>query len=75
MCNNRRELIVNVNRAFEESPISNCLIEASVTGYKELELEVVRDSYDNCILVGAFENIDAVGIHSADSMVVAPIQT
>lgn len=75
LCNNRRELIVNVNRAFEESPISNCLIEASVTGYKELELEVVRDSYDNCILVGAFENIDAVGIHSADSMVVAPIQT
>lgn len=74
LCNNRREL-VNVNRAFEESPISNCLIEASVTGYKELELEVVRDSYDNCILVGAFENIDAVGIHSADSMVVAPIQT
>ena len=73
LCNNRRELIVNVNRAFEESPISNCLIEASVTGYKELE--VVRDSYDNCILVGAFENIDAVGIHSADSMVVAPIQT
>ena len=40
LCNNRRELIVNVNRAFEESPISNCLIEASVTGYKELELEV-----------------------------------
>lgn len=75
LCNNRRELIVNVNRTFEESPISNCLIEASVTGYKELELEVVRDSYDNCILVGAFENIDAVGIHSADSMVVAPIQT
>ena len=75
LCNNRRELIVNVNRAFEESPISNCLIEASVTGYKELELEVVRDSYDNCILVGALENIDAVGIHSADSMVVAPFDS
>lgn len=75
LCNNYRELQINFNNAIEQSPVKNCLIEASVTGYKELEFEVMRDELDNCILIGSFEDFDAVGIHAADSIVVSPIKT
>ncbi len=57
------------------SMIGQCLIERSVAGWKEVEYEVVRDSNDNCITICNMENIDAVGIHTGDSIVVAPSQT
>lgn len=75
LCNNFKELQKNFKNAIEQSPVKNCLIEASVTGYKELEFEVMRDELDNCILIGSFEDFDAVGIHAADSIVVSPINT
>ncbi len=57
------------------SPIQQCLIERSIAGMKEIEYEVIRDSQDNCIIVCNMENIDPVGIHTGDSIVVAPSQT
>ena len=57
------------------SPIHKCLIEKSLKGYKEIEYEVMRDDKDNAIVVCAMENVDPVGIHTGDSIVVAPLQT
>ena len=57
------------------SPIHQCLIEKSIAGMKEIEYEVIRDSKDNCIIICNMENIDPVGVHTGDSMVVAPSQT
>lgn len=57
------------------SPIHQCLIERSIAGFKEVEYEVIRDSADNCIIVCNMENIDPVGVHTGDSIVVAPSQT
>jgi carbamoyl-phosphate synthase large subunit len=57
------------------SPISQCLIEKSIAGFKEIEYEVMRDSNDTCITICNMENIDPVGIHTGDSIVVAPSQT
>ncbi len=57
------------------SPIHKCLIEKSLRGYKEIEYEVMRDDKDNAIVVCAMENVDPVGIHTGDSIVVAPLQT
>lgn len=57
------------------SPISQVLVERSIAGYKEIEYEVIRDAADNCIVVCNMENIDPVGIHTGDSIVVAPSQT
>lgn len=57
------------------SPIHQALIEESVAGYKEIEFEVIRDSKDNCVIVCDMENFDPVGIHTGDSIVVAPSQT
>ena len=57
------------------SPIQQCLIERSIAGFKEIEYEVIRDANDNCIIVCNMENIDPVGIHTGDSIVVAPSQT
>lgn len=57
------------------SPVHQCLIERSIAGYKEIEYEVMRDHKDNAIVVCNMENIDPVGIHTGDSMVVAPVQT
>jgi len=57
------------------SPIHQCLIERSIAGFKEIEYEVIRDSNDNCIIVCNMENIDPVGVHTGDSIVVAPSQT
>ncbi len=57
------------------SPVNQCLIEKSIAGYKEIEYEVMRDDNDNAIVVCNMENIDPVGIHTGDSIVVAPVQT
>lgn len=62
-------------RGLKMSPISQILLEQSVAGWKELEYEVVRDKKDNCIIVCNMENIDPVGVHTGDSIVVAPSQT
>ncbi|WP_163194191.1 carbamoyl-phosphate synthase (glutamine-hydrolyzing) large subunit [Clostridium thermarum] len=62
-------------RGIELSPIGQILLEQSVAGWKEIEYEVIRDSKDNCIIICNMENIDPVGIHTGDSIVVAPSQT
>ncbi len=67
-----RELAVG---ALAASPVSQVLVEKSVKGYKEIEFEVMRDSEDNAITICGMENIDPVGVHTGDSMVVAPIMT
>ena len=67
-----RELAVG---ALEASPVTQVLVEKSVRGYKEVEFEVMRDSADNAITICGMENIDPVGVHTGDSMVVAPIMT
>ena len=64
-----------VNRGLDLSPTSEVLIEESVIGWKEFEMEVVRDKNDNCIIVCSIENIDPMGIHTGDSITVAPAQT
>lgn len=70
---NERELIALCNKAFAASP--QVLIERSMKGWKEIEYEVVRDARDNCITVCNMENFDPLGIHTGDSIVVAPSQT
>ncbi|WP_214893810.1 carbamoyl-phosphate synthase (glutamine-hydrolyzing) large subunit [Exiguobacterium sp. H66] len=59
----------------QASPISQCLVEVSIAGYKEVEYEVMRDAYDTTIIVCNMENIDPVGVHTGDSVVFAPIQS
>ncbi len=70
-----QELILITNSGLAASPIEQCLIERSIAGCKEIEYEVIRDSKDNCIIVCNMENIDPVGVHTGDSIVVAPSQT
>lgn len=72
---NEEELITISNSGLSASPIGQCLIERSIAGFKEVEYEVIRDSNDNCIIVCNMENIDPVGVHTGDSIVVAPSQT
>ena len=72
-CNNREELDALAEKAFNYS--SQLLIEKSLKGWKEIEYEVVRDKYDNCITVCNMENFDPLGIHTGESIVVAPSQT
>ncbi len=72
---NREELIEIVNRGLELSPVNEVLVEESVLGWKEFEMEVVRDSKDNCIIVCSIENFDPMGVHTGDSITVAPAQT
>ena len=69
------DLITITNSGLSASPIGQCLIERSIAGFKEVEYEVIRDSSDNCIIVCNMENIDPVGVHTGDSIVVAPSQT
>ncbi|HWR40320.1 MAG TPA: carbamoyl-phosphate synthase large subunit [Patescibacteria group bacterium] len=73
--NDDEELRDVVNRGLKYSLIGQCLIERSVAGWKEIEYEVIRDAADNCITVCNMENFDPVGIHTGDSIVVAPSQT
>ncbi len=72
---NEAELIEVGTNAFKLSPVHQVLIEKSVKGYKEIEFEVMRDSSDNAITICGMENIDPVGVHTGDSLVVAPIVT
>ncbi len=72
---NREELIDIVNRGLELSPTTEVLVEESVLGWKEFEMEVVRDTADNCIIVCSIENLDPMGVHTGDSITVAPAQT
>lgn len=69
------ELHEIVTLGLRYSPIGQCLIERSIAGMKEIEYEVMRDRHDNCIVVCNMENIDPVGVHTGDSIVVAPSQT
>jgi len=73
MCKNKRELKILADKAF--SYTSQILIEEYLKGWKEIEYEVVRDKYDNCIAVCNMENFDPLGIHTGESIVVAPSQT
>ena len=72
---NEEELIEIGTNAFKLSPVHQVLIEKSVKGYKEIEFEVMRDSNDHAITICGMENIDPVGVHTGDSIVVAPILT
>ena len=75
ICNNDAELNEIVTSGLKNSPVTQCLLEKSIAGFKEIEYEVMRDSNDNAIVVCNMENIDPVGIHTGDSIVVAPSQT
>ena len=72
---NREEFIEICERGLEASPTSEILVEQSVVGWKEFEMEVVRDRKDNCIIVCSIENVDAMGVHTGDSITVAPALT
>ena len=72
---NREEYEAIVKRGLAESPISQVLIERSLLGWKEYELEVMRDSQDNVVIICSIENIDPMGIHTGDSITVAPAMT
>ncbi len=72
---NEEELVEIGTNAFKLSPVHQVLIEKSVKGYKEIEFEVMRDSADHAITICGMENIDPVGVHTGDSLVVAPIMT
>ena len=72
---NMEELVEICNRGMEMSPIGQILLEQSVAGWKEIEYEVMRDKKDNCIIICNMENLDPVGIHTGDSIVVCPSQT
>ncbi|MDR3190024.1 MAG: carbamoyl-phosphate synthase large subunit [Lactobacillaceae bacterium] len=75
IANNRAELEAISENGLELSPVTQVLIERSIAGYKEIEFEVMRDSNDNALIVASMENFDPVGIHTGDSIVVAPVQT
>ena len=75
MVYNMAELKTTANRGIRYSIINQILVERSLIGWKEIEFEVMRDSRDNCITICSMENIDAMGIHTGDSIVVAPCQT
>jgi carbamoyl-phosphate synthase large subunit len=72
---NKAEYIEIVERGIDASPTSEVLVEESVLGWKEFEMEVVRDKADNCIIVCSIENIDPMGVHTGDSITVAPALT
>jgi carbamoyl-phosphate synthase large subunit len=72
---NREEFEAIVTTGLSASPTSQLLLEESVLGWKEFEMEVVRDRLDNCIIICAIENVDAMGVHTGDSITVAPAQT
>jgi carbamoyl-phosphate synthase large subunit len=72
---NREELMEILARGIDLSPVHECLIEESVLGWKEYELEVMRDLADNVIIICSIENVDPMGVHTGDSITVAPVQT
>lgn len=72
---NREEFVAICERGLDASPTNELLIEESLLGWKEYEMEVVRDSADNCIIICSIENLDPMGVHTGDSITVAPAQT
>src|SRR6476660_7888851 len=72
---NREEFLDIVERGLDASPTNEVLIEESVLGWKEFEMEVVRDKADNCIIICSIENVDPMGVHTGDSITVAPALT
>ena len=72
---NREELEEIVLRGLDLSPVSEVLVEESLLGWKEFEMEVMRDRADNCVVICSIENLDPMGVHTGDSITVAPIQT
>ena len=72
---NKEEFISICERGLDASPTDELLIEDSLLGWKEFEMEVVRDSNDNCIIICSIENLDPMGVHTGDSITVAPAQT
>jgi len=72
---NREELAEIAGRGLATSPVNEALIEESLVGWKEFEMEVMRDRADNCVVVCSIENFDPMGIHTGDSITVAPVQT
>src|SRR6195256_3672236 len=72
---NREEFLAICERGLDASPTREVLVEESVIGWKEFEMEVVRDRMDNCIIVCSIENLDPMGVHTGDSITVAPAQT
>ncbi|OFZ87127.1 MAG: carbamoyl phosphate synthase large subunit [Betaproteobacteria bacterium RBG_16_66_20] len=72
---NREEFVAICERGLEASPTRELLIEESLIGWKEFEMEVVRDRADNCIIICSIENLDPMGVHTGDSITVAPSQT
>jgi carbamoyl-phosphate synthase large subunit len=72
---NKAEFIEIIERGIDASPTSEVLVEESVLGWKEFEMEVVRDKADNCIIVCSIENIDPMGVHTGDSITIAPALT
>jgi len=72
---NREEFDVLAKRGCELSPVSEILVEESLLGWKEYEMEVMRDRADNCVIICSIENFDPMGVHTGDSITVAPIQT
>jgi carbamoylphosphate synthase large subunit/REP element-mobilizing transposase RayT len=72
---NREERVEITGRGLATSPVSEVLIEESLVGWKEFEMEVMRDRADNCVVVCSIENFDPMGIHTGDSITVAPVQT
>ncbi|CAM3318588.1 carbamoyl-phosphate synthase large subunit [Vagococcus fessus] len=75
MCDTQAELEAICENGLKQSPVTQCLIEKSIAGFKEIEYEVMRDSRDNALVVCNMENFDPVGIHTGDSIVFAPTQT
>ncbi len=72
---NREEFEEIVTRGIDLSPVSEVLVEESLLGWKEFEIEVMRDCNDNCVVICSIENLDPMGVHTGDSITVAPIQT
>ncbi len=72
---NHEQLVNTCKSGIEKSPIGQILLEQSIAGWKEIEYEVIRDKKDNCIIICNMENMDPVGVHTGDSIVVAPSQT
>ncbi|WP_438832928.1 carbamoyl-phosphate synthase large subunit [Streptococcus pluranimalium] len=75
ICSNENELRAIAKNGLKLSPVTQCLIERSISGFKEIEYEVIRDAADNALVVCNMENFDPVGIHTGDSIVFAPTQT
>ncbi|MBA3445039.1 MAG: carbamoyl-phosphate synthase large subunit [Gemmatimonadales bacterium] len=72
---NREELEILIRRGLDLSPVGSVLVERSIIGWKEFELEVMRDGADNVVIVCSIENIDPMGVHTGDSITVAPVMT